>query len=214
MQTPILAIYGDSISTDSYPGGGWPSRLCAQLSIETRYNHAISASGLSATTPNNTITKVEQPDWQHPDANIALIWHGTNDWYWGAPVGTPGNCDPNTYAGAIERMIGTLRRINPEVKIVWMTPIFRHQPPFEVVPNRCGEAWNTPNRIGATMRDYVEVLEQQSRRLCFPLIDLRTLTGFGEENKHLYYRDIAHPSDVGFDRITDLIARHLRLWYL
>ena len=56
MQAPIFAIYGDSISLDSYPGGGWPSRVAAALQPYAMYNHAIGASGLSATTPNNTIT--------------------------------------------------------------------------------------------------------------------------------------------------------------
>ena len=214
MSSPIFAIYGDSISLDSYPGGGWPSRVATALQPAAMYNHAIGASGLSATTPNNTITKLNEPEWQHPDAEIAIVWHGTNDWYWGAPVGKIGEADKATYAGAIEGMVRQLRQINPQVKIVWMTPILRCQPPHEIDASASTEAWDTPNRIGATMRDYVDVLTEQSRRLCFPLIDLRRLTGFSPENKHLYYRDIAHPSEAGFDRIADLIARHLKMWYL
>ena len=214
MQAPIFAIYGDSISLDSYPGGGWPSRVAAALQPADMYNHAIGASGLSATTPNSTITKINELDWQHPDAEIAIVWHGTNDWYWGAPVGKVGEADENTYAGAIECLVRKLRQINPQVRIVWMTPILRCQPPHRIDASASSEAWDTPNCTGATMRDYVDVLTEQSRRLCFPLIDLRRLTGFSPENKHLYYRDIAHPSEAGFDRIAELIARHLRLWYL
>ena len=214
MNSPVIAIYGDSISLDSYPGGGWPSRVVASLEPAQLYNHAIGASGLSSTTPNNTVTLLERPEWQHPDADIVLFWHGTNDWYWGAPVGEIGQADAATYAGAIECAVRKLRGINPRVRIVWMTPILRCQPPSGVDASRATEAWDTPNRIGATMKDYVDVLTEQSRRLCFPLIDLRTLTCFSPENKELFYRDIAHPSGEGFDRIADLIARHLRLWYL
>ncbi len=214
MQAPILAIYGDSISLDSYPGGGWPSRVAAAIRPQQLYNHAIGASGLSSTTPNSTLTHLEQPQWQHPDADIALLWHGTNEWYWGAPVGTIGQMDASTYAGAIERTVSILRSINPQVRLVCMTPILRCQAPDGRTALPVGEAWDTPNRIGATLRDYTDVLCEQSRRLCFPVIDLRTLTGFSPENKHLYYRDVAHPSDLGFDRIAELIVRHLRLWYL
>ena len=214
MKSPIIAIYGDSISTSSYPCGGWPTRIANSLQPAQLYNHAIGASGLSATTPNNTITKINEPQWQHPDAEIVLVWHGTNEWYWGAPVGKVGQTDEGTYAGAIECLVRKLRQINPQVIIVWMTPIMRCQPPHEIDAGASTEAWDTPNRIGATMRDYVDILTEQSRRLCFPVIDLRRLTGFSAENKHLYYRDIAHPSEAGFDRIADLITRHLKMWYL
>ncbi|MBQ7319473.1 MAG: SGNH/GDSL hydrolase family protein [Clostridia bacterium] len=214
MQAPVLAIYGDSISLDSYPQGGWPCRVEAVLKPAKIYNHAIGASGLSGTTPNNTVTFLDQPQWQHPDAEIALIWHGTNDWYWGAPLGEVGQADESTYAGAIESTVHKLRTVNPQVKLVWMTPIFRCQPPHGIETYSKEEAWVTKNQVGATMREYVDILFAQSRRLCFPVIDLRVLTGFSAENKHLYYRDIAHPSAQGFDRIADLIVRHLRLWYL
>ena len=214
MQAPIIAIYGDSISLDSYPGGGWPSRLAAAIAPRALYNHAIGASGLSTATPNNTITFLDQPQWQHPDAEIAIMWHGTNEWYWGAPLGTVGTTDEGTYAGAIASAADKLRRINPQVKLVFMTPIMRCQLPNGITDVPPGEAWDTPNRIGATLKDYTDILREQSQRLCFPLIDLRTLTGFSPINKHLYYRDIAHPSEAGFDRIADLIVRHLKMWYL
>ena len=214
MQAPIIAIYGDSISLDSYPGGGWPSRLAAAIAPRALYNHAIGASGLSTATPNNTITFLDQPQWQHPDAEIAIMWHGTNEWYWGAPLGTVGTTDEGTYAGAIASAADKLRRINPQVKLVFMTPIMRCQLPNGITDVPLGEAWDTPNRIGATLKDYTDILREQSQRLCFPLIDLRTLTGFSHINKHLYYRDIAHPSEAGFDRIADLITRHLKMWYL
>jgi lysophospholipase L1-like esterase len=214
MQTPVLAIYGDSISLDNYPDGGWPTRVTAELRPSACYNHAIGASGLSATTPNNTVTKLRQPAWQHPDADIVLVWHGTNDWYWGAPVGTVGDADESTFAGAVESTVRTLRQINPQVRIVWMTPIPRCQPPHECTDADFAEAWEQKNRVGATQRDYAAILHAQSQRLSFPLIDLRTLTGFSADNYSQFYRDVAHPSALGFDRIADLIVRHLRLWYL
>ena len=63
------------------------------------------------------------------------------------------------------------------------------------------------------MKDYDGMIWEQSNRLSFPVIDLRRLTNFSMENKHIYYRDIAHPSEPGFERIADLIARHLKQWY-
>jgi len=212
MKQPTLAVYGDSISTDGYEGGGWPQRIQSLLDFKAVYNHAIGASGLSSTTPNNTVQLLDDPNNLHPDADIVIVWHGTNDWYWGAPLGNGASEEEDTFAGAIFSAVRKLRLVNPEVKIVWMTPIFRHQPPNKSTST--AEGWESPNSAGFTLKDYDATVWEQSDRLSFPVIDLRRLTNFSVQNKHLYYRDIAHPSDKGFDLIADLIARHLKQWYL
>lgn len=166
----------------------------------------------SRTTPNNTLQLLDDKNNLHEDADIVIIWHGTNEWYWGAPLGTCEDESEDTFAGAISSAVHKLRRINPEVKIIWITPIFRHQPPNN--SSSIAEAWDSKNSAGFTMKDYDAIIWEQSNRLCFPIIDLRRLANFGVENKHIYYRDIAHPSEKGFDLIADLIARHLKQWYL
>ncbi len=211
MNQPTLAIYGDSISI-KYEGGGWPQKIEKHIAFKTIYNHAIGGSGISRTTPNNTLSLLDDENNLHPDADIVIIWHGTNEWYWGAPLGKPDDESEDTYAGAISSAVHKLRAVNPEVKIIWMTPLFRHQAPNMVESTE--EAWDTKNKSGFTMKDYIEMIWEQSNRLCFPVIDLRRLTNFSKENKHLYYRDIAHPSEKGFELIADLIARHLKQWYL
>ena len=212
MTQPTLAIYGDSISINEYVGGGWPQRVEARLDFKKVYNHAISASGLSRTTPNCTVQLLDDEKNLHADADIVIIWHGTNDWYWGAPLGECESEDESTFAGAISASVRKLRLINPEVKLIWMTPIFRHQPPDQIVTDL--EGWESKNSAGFTMKDYDAIIWEQSNRLCFPVIDLRRLTNFSMQNKDIYYRDIAHPSEKGFDLIADLIVRHLKQWYL
>ena len=211
MKQHTLAVYGDSISLDDYEGGGWPRKIQSLLDFEKVYNHAIGASGLSASTPNNTVRLLDDPKNLHSDADLVIIWHGTNDWYWGAPVGNAADTGEDTFAGAMHAAVRKLRQVNPEVKIIWMTPIFRHQPPDQ--SDSTAEAWESKNKAGFTMKDYDGMIWEQSNRLTFPVIDLRRLTNFSMENKHIYYRDIAHPSEPGFERIADLIARHLKQWY-
>ncbi len=211
MKQPTLAIYGDSISIN-YEGGGWPQKIESVIDFKTIYNHAIGGSGLSRSTPNNTLSLLDKENNLHPDADIVILWHGTNEWYWGSPVGSCEEESEDTFAGAISSAVHKLRLVNPHVKIIWITPLFRHQPPNKT--QNTNEAWDSKNCAGFTMKDYDAVIWEQSNRLCFPVIDLRRLTNFGVENKHIYYRDIAHPSEKGFELIADLIARHLKQWYL
>jgi len=212
MAQHTLAVYGDSISVNEYEGGGWPQRVQSLLGIRTVYNHAISSSGLSLTTPDSAVHLLDYEKNQHKDADIVIIWHGTNDWYWGAPLGESDSEEEETFAGAIAATVRKLRHVNPDVKIIWMTPIFRYQPPDK--SRTLAEAWESKNSAGFTMKDYYDMIWTQSSKLCFPVIDLRRLTNFSLQNKHIYYRDIAHPSAKGFDLIADLVVRHLKQWYL
>ena len=132
MNIKKAAIYGDSISTTGYPCGGYGTLLGEKLGIETVYNHAIGASGLTEGTPNNLVQLLEDPLNLHEDVDLAILWHGTNDWYWGAPVGIPGTADmrnPKTYVGALTEAVTRIRAAAPRARILAMTPLWRVETP-------------------------------------------------------------------------------------
>ena len=210
MNIKKAAIYGDSISTTGYPCGGYGTLLGEKLGIETVYNHAIGASGLTEGTPNNLVQLLEDPLNLHEDVDLAILWHGTNDWYWGAPVGIPGTADmrnPKTYVGALTEAVTRIRAAAPRARILAMTPLWRVE-----TPDGCrekAEAWNCPNKLGFTLRDYAHALEEMSSILCFPVVDLRRLTNFNGRNTHIYQPDGVHPSDEGHRVIADILAGFL-----
>jgi len=213
MTAKTLVIYGDSISTRNYPNGGYGQCLQQQLGLETVYNHAIGASALTDGTPNNLIRLLDDESKLHADADLVIIWHGTNDWYWGAPVGDIAGGDlenEGTYVGALNHAIRKIRTAAPQAKLICMTPIWRYQ-----APDGCtaaAEAWSNPNKIGATLRDYCNALQEMSRLLCFPVVDLRTLTNFNEFNQPVYQPDLVHPSDAGHQVIADILCAFIRAY--
>ena len=48
-------------------------------------------------TPNSLISLLENQENLPKDADLIIIWHGTNDWYWGAPLGDIDSLDDSTF---------------------------------------------------------------------------------------------------------------------
>ncbi len=112
------------------------------------------------------------------DAELFLIWHGSNDWYWGSEL--------EAFSEAIEAAVDRLRAAVPTACLVWVTPIYRFECPDGMA--QAGEAYELPNKSGYTMLDYYVELERASKRLGFPLIDMRRLCGIHRDNAELYLK--------------------------
>ena len=78
-----IAIYGDSISTGAHGEGGYEAMLKSSLSLEKVYNFAVGSSGLTRKTPGGMLEVLDKNPVPE-DAELFLIWHGSNDWYWGS----------------------------------------------------------------------------------------------------------------------------------
>lgn len=204
-------IYGDSISTTEYGEGGYQELIKKALGMETVYNHAVSASGLSASTPNNLFSLLKNPQNLHSDADLIIIWHGTNDWYWGTPIGEMDSEDPTTFIGSAKYAIETIRKAAPEADIIWLTPMYRFQEPFGSAI--LSEAWENKNAAGCTQADYEKAIIDLSKKYCFPVIDMRRLTNFNSHNASRFLPDNIHPSKAGYIRIAKIIASHVKMLY-
>lgn len=213
MKAKTAVIYGDSISTRNYGNGGYEQYIKHELGLDVIHNHAISASALTDGTPNNLIRLLDDESMLHPDADLVVLWHGTNDWYWGAPVGNPMSGDlenESTYVGALNHAVRKIRAAAPQAKILCLTPLWRLQ-----APDGCetvAEAWINSNKIGATLRDYCHTLQEMSQLLCFPVLDMRSLTNFNEFNHPVYQPDMVHPSDAGYRVIADILCGFIKTY--
>lgn len=202
-----IVIYGDSISTVNHGDGGYEGYLRERFSAEV-VNYAISASGLSLITPNNTVSILADEGNIPKDADLILMWHGSNDWYWGSPIGNLLDGASDTFLGAVGEAVRRIRRAAPEAAFVWMTPIFRYEAPDE--GSAAGNAYETENKVGNTLFDYYQALKQASVYHGFPVIDLRRLCGIHEGNQHLYLEDRVHPNKAGYERIFRVMERQLK----
>ena len=205
-----LVIYGDSISTIECANGGYQSKLMPKIPFDVVCNHAVGASGLATGTPNNLISILEDPSKVHADADLVLLWHGTNDWYWGTPLGEETDIDPSTYYGGLKVAVERIRQAAPQAKIMAFTPLFRLQ-----APDGCeieAEAYDNPNKIGLTLAAYRDALIRVGARYSFPVVDLRTLTNFNLYNYPIYMPDKVHPSESGCEVLATIMANHIKLY--
>ncbi|GLC82258.1 hypothetical protein LBYZC6_43720 [Lacrimispora brassicae] len=194
-----LVIYGDSISTINHGKGGYEGMLKQALALAEISNFSIGSSGLTRVTPKCMLEVLEQQ--QIPeDADLFLIWHGSNDWYWGSSM--------EEFSAAIRIAVDRLRAAAPGALLAWVTPIYRLEQPAGIA--KVGEAYDLPNKVGCTMLDYYEELEHSAIKLGFPLIDMRRLCGIHRDNAQMYLEDKVHPNHDGYVRIGAVLEREIR----
>lgn len=140
------------------------------------------------------------------------MWHGSNDWYWGSPLGEVADENPDTFLGAVGMAVRRIRQAAPEAVLIWMTPIYRYEAPDDV--ETAGYAYETENKAGHTLFDYYKAIQQASACYGFPVIDLHKLCGIHEGNQRIYLEDKVHPNKAGYERIFRVMGRKLEtvLW--
>lgn len=171
----------------------------AGLLAEEICNFSVGSSGLTRNTPGGMLEVLERNP-VPKDADLFLVWHGSNDWYWGSPM--------DEFSASIRLAVDKLRTAAQEAALCWVTPIYRFERPAGVLEE--GEAYDLPNQIGCTMADYYEELESSSKRLGFPLIDMRRLCGIHRQNEDLYLEDRVHPNRQGYVRIAAVLNREIK----
>lgn len=194
--TKIL-LYGDSISSGTHGDGAYHSYLERMLDSKIT-NRSIGSSGLTKATPNSMMEQLEK--FGDDDYDIVLIWHGTNDWYWGSEL--------KTFKSDMEEAIEIIRKRNPFSEIVWVSPIFREEAPYGTTEKK--EANFAPNKAGATLLDYVAVIKEVSIEKHVRFFDLDSLVQITKYNSEIFLEDGVHPNKLGYERIARALYWELK----
>lgn len=203
-----LAIYGDSISTTEFGSRGYSQKLQDELGLIKVYNYAISATCLAATLPGNGIGIIRKKENRHKDADVVILWHGTNDWYFGNPLGDDDSMEDTTFCGALNEAIRLLKETNPAVKIILPTALLRCQAPDG--GEKIGDAMFLPNKAGLTQREYIEAIKRIGLRERCTVIDMREKTAFTIQEQPRYQPDGVHPSADGYNVIVQIFAEVIK----
>lgn len=209
-----LVIYGDSISTTEFGGGGYQDLLYKQLNVDKIYNHAVSASATALTSVENLMNILSNENNIHEDADLIIIWYGTNDWYWGNKLGNGPDDNVDTFFGALNAALKILQSRCKKANIILLTPIFRNQVPFGVEDN--GESVNAyffKNKVGCTLNDYKQVLMKTSEIRCVPILDTHVMSQINEYNFDIFLEDGIHPSKLGYERIGKVLINYINTYY-
>lgn len=110
-----------------------------------------------------------------PKAEIYSIFLGTNDWWGGKPLGTISDYQnangPSTVNGAFREITDQIRKLNPEAKIVFITPMKRVD--FVYINNYKNNAFGSyRDKNGQSLESFVEAVKAIAALEGFPVVDL------------------------------------------
>ncbi|GAA0879350.1 hypothetical protein GCM10009119_23180 [Algoriphagus jejuensis] len=153
-----------------------------------------------------------------PTADVYSIFLGTNDWWGGKPLGTlpdyqnaTGN---KTVNGAFRVMIDKIRVLNPQAKIILITPMQRVD--FVYINNPKNNAFGSyREKNGQNLGDFANAIKAIGTQEDLPVVDLFYLKKMGLADLVKYkwlknpitgnYQKFNYPDfiDVPFDAETD-----------
>ena len=141
-----------------------------------------------------------------PDADIVVVWGGTNDFGHGdVPLGTIDDRDNTTFYGALHCLYRDLWEKYPTAQIVVMTPL--HRVGEHDTLNEHGNPAIAPFKV---IRDtIIEVAAYYS----FPVLDLYAVSNLNPELpviKETFMPDGLHPNDAGHERIASRLIGFLK----
>lgn len=141
-----------------------------------------------------------------PDADIVVVWGGTNDFGHGdVPLGTIDDRDNTTFYGALHCLYRDLWEKYPTAQIVVMTPL--HRVGEHDTLNEHGNPAIAPFKV---IRDTImEVAAYYS----FPVLDLYAVSNLNPELpviKETFMPDGLHPNDAGHERIASRLIGFLK----
>lgn len=134
-----------------------------------------------------------------------LIQQGINDYHAGIPMDNPEDpYDEYTFLGAFRSSIASLRKANPNLRIIILTPTYAWYLPTGLT---CEEA----DQGGGILSDYVEAEIETARELDLEIIDLyHDFYPHGSwEDWELYTFDGIHPNEEGREKMAQKIAETL-----
>ncbi|WP_317334175.1 SGNH/GDSL hydrolase family protein [Streptococcus orisratti] len=217
MRIKKIACLGDSI-TEGINAGGWPwhryiDQWCKNNGIETTIVN-LGIGGTSVCT-SSYVTDTLQPfvnrlDTIPSDADVVVIFGGTNDWGNNATLGTIDDTGTSTFYGAYKHILEWLAINRPNAKVMTMTPLKRYY-------RGDGTVWvnaqTTPNNKGNLLQDYVRAVKEVSDLYAVPCVDLHNDSGLNpvlETVRTRFIGDGLHPTAEGNKKMYPIILDKMR----
>lgn len=189
-----IHFLGDSI-TEGFSANtkeaSYVGRFQAQYPDATIRNYGVGGSCVSNHCVWNSEDMRTRAKRMEPDADLIVIYGGTNDFFCMTPLGAPDERTPDTFFGAYNLLLDDILGKYPNTKVVLCT----------ILP-RFDETWlERDGRVRvAPLQDYVDIIKQIGQMRNLPTIDLFNLEAFREPipgDKSPLTADGLHPLDEG-----------------
>lgn len=151
----------------------------------------------------DTIDELERIDFSAVET--VLIEHGLNDFYAGVPLDNEANdMDEYTFAGALRSALTSLRKANPHMRILLVTPTYTWLTAEGVT---CQEFDAGYGNVDAYVQKEMEVAEEYGVEIIDLYHDFFPHEQW--EDWKLYTEDGMHPNEAGRTLITEKIVEYL-----
>ena len=193
-----IACLGDSITEGM--GVDNPYYLWVNVLARDEIVSEVQNLGISGTTvavpptegygPWVYVNRYEEID---SDADLIIVFGGTNDYGHDVPLGTASDTDPETFYGALNTLVGGLKENYPDAALLFLTPLQRDD-------EYLGSPTTTPyNYAGVKMTDYCQAIEDVCEKNGIEVLDLYNLEGMRltDPTYWEYFGDGLHPNDAG-----------------
>ncbi len=213
LQGKIIQFLGDSI-TEGYGVSDvkyrYDSVLKETAGLKAIYNDGIGGTRLAHQTipsdePKYDLTFCGRANELHSDADIIVVFGGTNDYGHGdAPFGTMQDATPASFCGAVEFLMTFLKNKYPNATTVFMTPARRVG---DLLPS------DSPWKRGAQpLKDYASVIIEKGKQHDIPVLNLYEKLGIDPNNeldRTRYTIDGLHLNDEGHAVLSALLKEFL-----
>ena len=181
----------DYISTGDYSG---LTAACARLAGSPTFDDNIAIAARLAAV-----------DWSTVDYIVAA--YGTNDY--GSPdvpLGTTTDTTGATFKGAINYAVNKICTAYPNIKILFVSPIWRSR--YNSGDGNDSDTY--ANSRGNYLLDFVDAMKQMAELNKMPCVDMYRTSGINKYNGATLLSDGLHPvAGVGYQRIAEKVAAGL-----
>ena len=214
LQGKKINFLGDSITEGHGTSGEscFFTTLIAQQTGAVCRNYGIGGTRIARQTvpsenPRHDLDFPGRVDEMDPDADIVVVFGGTNDFGHGdAPLGCMADRDVYSFYGGLHTLYTRLLEKYPSARIVVLTPLHRLN---EDNPRGDGKK---PQDV-ATLKEYVAIIREVAEYYSLPVLDLFASSGMQPKvpvMQQRYIPDGLHPNDAGHRLLAEQIIRFLQ----
>ena len=210
-----VQVFGDSMSDNTWGDKRtWVDLLPGLL---PEYNVTLRNRAIAG----NTLTKflhedgtlggvahqiLSSPSQLDPNADLIIIWAGSNDWTSIFSLGSPGNGDSTTVYGAVENIIRYVSK-NSHAQLLFITPLQRNSVSDRLYRTETDMYGNRLNSRSYTLEQFSEAIREVCAGYGIPCLDLYHTSPINKDNIAVKYsEDGLHVNEAGEKLLAAQIA--------
>ena len=211
-----IAIIGDSFTDAAFQTQytKYYEYIKKILGIDTVLNYGQAGTCIAKKDSNTTNSFINRYSTVDKNADIVLVFGGTNDYGKNIPLGTLDSTDNTTFYGALKEIGEYLIDTFAGKPVIFSTPLMRVSP----CDGRTTESYpanEQKNDLGLKLEDYVNAMIQVCNMYAIPICDLYHNSGLNPRNRTstIYttcFADGIHPNNKGYEIIGKKIGKFIQ----